>query len=166
MFCFSRANHASTNLKKFSSSKLDKFTLFSHSFVGWNLENRYKEGWSIFFNISFKHKNENLWQYHYSQLNSTWLYHTICHTRINWIPKIITPFYLYWRLRLGIETVSCSLLQLMVRIKMLPKVNQLQLVVKLSISRALKNDRFFNVSQIFFVHFFSTIWGSAKNKIP
>ena len=24
MFCFSRANHASTNLKKFSSSKLDK----------------------------------------------------------------------------------------------------------------------------------------------
>ena len=36
-------NHASTNLKKFSSSKLDKFTLFTHSFVGWNLENRYKE---------------------------------------------------------------------------------------------------------------------------
>ena len=33
MFCFSRANHASTNLKKFSSSKLDKFTLFTHSFV-------------------------------------------------------------------------------------------------------------------------------------
>ena len=26
MFCFSRANHASRNLKKFSSSKLDKFT--------------------------------------------------------------------------------------------------------------------------------------------
>ena len=25
MFCFSRANHASTHLKKFSSSKLDKF---------------------------------------------------------------------------------------------------------------------------------------------
>ena len=38
MFCFSRANHASTNLKKFSSSKLYKFTLFTHSFVGWNLE--------------------------------------------------------------------------------------------------------------------------------
>ena len=28
MFCFSRANHASTNLKKFSSSKLDKFWLY------------------------------------------------------------------------------------------------------------------------------------------
>ena len=27
MFCFSRANHASTNLKKLSSSKLYKFTL-------------------------------------------------------------------------------------------------------------------------------------------
>ena len=34
MFCFSRANHASTNLKTFLSSKLDKFTLFTHSFVG------------------------------------------------------------------------------------------------------------------------------------
>ena len=49
MFCFSRANHASTNLKKFSSSKLDKFPLFAHSFVGWNLENRDKESVSIFF---------------------------------------------------------------------------------------------------------------------
>ena len=34
---------AQINLKKFSSSKLDKFTLFTHSFVGCNLENRYKE---------------------------------------------------------------------------------------------------------------------------
>ena len=49
MFCFSRANQASTNLKKFLSSKLDKFTLFTHSFVGWNLENRYKESVSVFF---------------------------------------------------------------------------------------------------------------------
>ena len=48
LFGFSRANHASTNLNKFSSSKLDKFTLFTHSFVGWNLENPYKEGVSIF----------------------------------------------------------------------------------------------------------------------
>ena len=51
MFCFSRVNHGSTNFKKFSSSKLDKFTLFAHSFVGWNLENRYKEGVSIFFSL-------------------------------------------------------------------------------------------------------------------
>ena len=58
MFCFSRANHTSTNLKKFSSSKLDKFTLFTHFFVGWNLENRYKKGVSIFFRLSWHFKRE------------------------------------------------------------------------------------------------------------
>ena len=58
MFCFSRASHASTNLKKFSSSKLHKFTLFTHSFVGWNLENRCKEGVSIFFRLSWHFKRE------------------------------------------------------------------------------------------------------------
>ena len=39
MFCFSRTNHARTKLKKFLSRKLDKFTLFTHSCIGWNLEN-------------------------------------------------------------------------------------------------------------------------------
>ena len=58
LFCFSRANHASTNLKKFSSSKLDKFTLISHSFVGWNMKNRYKEGESIFLRFSWHFKRE------------------------------------------------------------------------------------------------------------
>ena len=58
MFCFSRANNASTNLKKFSSSKLDIFTLFTHSSVGWNLENHYKEGVSIFFRLSWQFKRE------------------------------------------------------------------------------------------------------------
>ena len=58
LFGFSRANHASTNLKKFSSSKLDKFTLFTHSFVGWNMENRYKEGESIFLRLSWHFKRE------------------------------------------------------------------------------------------------------------
>ena len=58
MFCFSRANHASTNLKKFSSSKLNKFTLFTHSFVAWNLENCYKESVSIFFCVSWHFKGE------------------------------------------------------------------------------------------------------------
>ena len=42
MFCFSRANHASTNLKTFLSSKLDKFTLFTHSSA---------ETWKIFTNL-------------------------------------------------------------------------------------------------------------------
>ena len=58
MFCFSRANHASTNLKKFSSSKLDNFTLFTHSSVGWNLENCYKEGVSVFFHLSWPFTSE------------------------------------------------------------------------------------------------------------
>ena len=51
IFCSSPANHATTNLKKFSSAKLHKFTLFTHSLVGWNLENRYKEGASISFSL-------------------------------------------------------------------------------------------------------------------
>ena len=51
MYWFSSANHASTNLKKFSCSKLDKFTLFTHSFVSWNLENLYKQAVSIFFSL-------------------------------------------------------------------------------------------------------------------
>ena len=49
MICFSRANQASTNLKKFSSSKLDKFTLFTHCFVGWNLEIVTKKVCQFFF---------------------------------------------------------------------------------------------------------------------
>ena len=58
LFGFSRANHASTNLKKFSSSKLDKFTLFTHSSVCWNMENRYNEGESIFLRLSWHFKRE------------------------------------------------------------------------------------------------------------
>ena len=34
---------------RFWVEKLDKFTLFTHFLFGWNLENRYKEGVSIFF---------------------------------------------------------------------------------------------------------------------
>ena len=54
MFCFSRANHASTNLKKFLSSKLDKFTIFTYSFVSWNLEHLYKQAVSILFTLKLK----------------------------------------------------------------------------------------------------------------
>ena len=56
LFGFSRANYASTNLKTFSSSKLEKCTLFTHSFVGWNVENLYKEGESIFLRLSWHFK--------------------------------------------------------------------------------------------------------------
>ena len=74
MFCFSRANHASTNLKKFSSSQLDKFTLFTHSFVGWNLGNRYKKSVSIFFRLSWHFKREKsvFWKAFFLQ-NKNWL---------------------------------------------------------------------------------------------
>ena len=39
MICSSCADHTSTNFKKFLSWKLDKVTLFTHSLVGWDLEN-------------------------------------------------------------------------------------------------------------------------------
>ena len=58
MFCFSRANHTSTNFKIFFSWKLDKFTLFTHSLVGWNLENLYKHAVPIFFRLSWHFKPE------------------------------------------------------------------------------------------------------------
>ena len=74
LFCFSRANHASSNLEKFSSSKLHKFTLFTHSSVGWNLENRFKEGVSVFFRLSWHFKREKslFWIASFLQ-NKNWL---------------------------------------------------------------------------------------------
>ena len=44
--------------KSFQVQKLDKFTLFTHSFVGWNLENRCEESVSIFFRLSWDFKRE------------------------------------------------------------------------------------------------------------
>ena len=49
MFCFSRANHASTNLKKFLSQKLDKFTLPTHSLSAETWKISTKHAVSIFF---------------------------------------------------------------------------------------------------------------------
>ena len=87
LFGFSRANHASTNLKKFSSSKLDKFTLFTHSFVGWNLENRYKEGVSIFLRLSWHFKREK----------SVFWRASFCKTRTDYTCKLA---FVYTTLRL------------------------------------------------------------------
>ena len=56
MFCFWRANHASTNSKKFLSWKLDKFTLFAPSLVGWNSENLRKHAVSSSFCLSWHFK--------------------------------------------------------------------------------------------------------------
>ena len=64
-------------LKKFSSSKLDKFTLFTHSFVGWNMENRYKEGESIFLRLSWHFKREK----------SVFCKASFCKTRIDYACK-------------------------------------------------------------------------------
>ena len=58
LFGFSCATHASTNFKTFSSSKLDKITLFTHSFVGWNMKNLYKEGESIFLRLRWHFKRK------------------------------------------------------------------------------------------------------------
>ena len=85
MFCFSRANHASANLKNFSSSKLDKFSLFTHSFVGWNLENRYNEGVSIFFRLSwhFKRQKSVFWKASFCKTRTDYAYKTLRLVRIS-----------------------------------------------------------------------------------
>ena len=45
--------------KKFLSWKIDKFTLFTHSLVGWNLDNLYKHAvMSFFFYLSWHFKQE------------------------------------------------------------------------------------------------------------
>ena len=58
MFCFWRDNHASTNSKKFLSWKLDKFTLFAPSLVGWNSENLRKHAVSSSFCLSWHFKRK------------------------------------------------------------------------------------------------------------
>ena len=58
MFCSSRANHTSTNFKMFLSWKLDKFTFFTHSLVGWNLKNFSKHAVPIFLRLSCNFKRE------------------------------------------------------------------------------------------------------------
>ena len=48
MFCFLHVNHTSTNLKTFLSWKPDKFILFTHSLISWNLKEK-----SIFWKASY-----------------------------------------------------------------------------------------------------------------
>ena len=97
MFCFSLANLASTNLKKFSSSKLDKFTLFTHFFVGLNLENRYKEGVSIFLCLSwhFKRQKSVFWKASFCKTRTDYacktsvVYKTLRLVRISLLTSVI-----------------------------------------------------------------------------
>ena len=74
MFCSSRADRTSTNFKKFLSWKLDKFNLFIHSLVGWNLENLYKHAVPIFVRLSWHFKREKPFFWKASLLqNKNWL---------------------------------------------------------------------------------------------
>ena len=70
MFCFSRDNHASTNLKKFLIWKLDTFTLFTYS-LGKSSETCCVN----FFRLSWRHfKRENPYFWKASLLqNKNWL---------------------------------------------------------------------------------------------
>ena len=99
-FFFSHANHTSTNLKKLLSWKLDKFTLFTHSLLGWNLENLYKPAASIFFRLSWHFKREKsvFWKASFFQ-NKNWLrkqdfmYRTLQLVRISPLIRAITKSF-------------------------------------------------------------------------
>ena len=82
MFCFSRANHGSTSLKKYLSSKLDKFTLFTHSFVGWNLEHLYKQAVSILF--SFKLTKSVFWTASFCKTSTDYACKPSCTQLCDW----------------------------------------------------------------------------------
>ena len=85
VFCFSRVNHASTNFKKFSSSKLDKFSLFAHSFVGWNLENRCKKSVSIFrLSWHFKREKSICWKASFCKTRTDYACKTSWTRLCNW----------------------------------------------------------------------------------
>ena len=87
MFCLSCANHASTNLKKFLSSNIDKFTLFTHSFVGWNLENLYKQAVSIFFfrlSWHFKWEKSVFWKASFCKTRTDYARQTSCTRFCDW----------------------------------------------------------------------------------
>ena len=94
MFCFSLSDHASTNLKKFFSSKLDKFTLFTDSFIGLNLENLYNTLCQFFFRLSWHFKRKNLYFGKHllaKQELITWARLQLCKTlRLVWIPLLIS----------------------------------------------------------------------------
>ena len=95
LFCFSRANHARTNLKKFSCSKLNKFTLFTHSFVGLNLENRYKERASIFFllNWHFKREKSVFWKASFCKTRTDYACKTLQLVSISLLISAVLRFF-------------------------------------------------------------------------
>ena len=95
MFFFSCANRASTNLKKFSSSKLDKFTLFTHSFVGWNLENCYKQGVSFFFRWHLKREKSVFWKASFGKTRTDYVCKISC-TRLSLLISALTKSFAFF----------------------------------------------------------------------
>ena len=99
-FCFLHVNHTSMNLKKFLSWKHDKFTLFTHSLLSWNLENLYKPAASTFFRLSWHFKREKsvFWKASFFQ-NKNWLheqdfiYRTLGLVRISPLIRAITKSF-------------------------------------------------------------------------
>ena len=92
LFCFSRANHTSTNLKMFSSSKLDKFTLFTHSFVVQGCSLWKHLGSQMFYTINLK--SRFIWFLFYFIHPNTYDYqlHFIGLQRQETLVSPITPF--------------------------------------------------------------------------
>ena len=86
MYWFSRANNASTDMKKFSSSTLDKFTLFTHSFVGWNFEIVTKKVCQFFFLLSWHFKREKsvFWKESFCKTGTDYASKTSCIRLCDW----------------------------------------------------------------------------------
>ena len=93
MFCFSCANHTSTNLKKFLCWRLQQlqYTLSTHSLINWNLENLYKT-WCVnfFFCLSWHFKRENslFWKASLFLQNKNWLCVQDFVHKTSWLVKI------------------------------------------------------------------------------
>ena len=91
MVCFSRANHASTNLKNFfSSSKFDKFTLFTHSFVG------LRKCVNFFFRLSWHFKQENsvFWKASFCKTRTDYACKTSWTRLCDWLESV--PYKEFW----------------------------------------------------------------------
>ena len=72
--------------------KFDKFTLFTHSFVDWNLENRYKQGVSIFFRLSWNFKREKsvFWKASFCKARTDYACKTLLLVRISLLIMTVT----------------------------------------------------------------------------
>ena len=72
--------------KSFSRSKLHKFTLFTHSFVAWNLKNLFKQAVSTFFRLSWHFKREKsiFWKASFCKTRTDYACKTSCTRLCDW----------------------------------------------------------------------------------